>query len=542
MVQPNYTAALYLRLSKDDGFSERESMSIDTQRDMLTRYCKEHGIIVYDIYADDGFTGLNTDRPAFQRMIEDVENRKVNCVITKDQSRLGRNHLESDFYMEVFFPEHNIRYIAVTDNVDTLNASTLDIAPFRNLLNDMYSQDVSKKVKSALKARQQQGKFIGSKATYGYLKDPNDKNHLIIDERYAPVIRRIFDMYLDEGMGCGKIAQVLTAERIPRPHVAAAEELEFYSKYSVDDTSEYRWTAQSVSNIIRNPVYAGHLRGQHRVKISPKSDKRKPMGSNDIIVKNTHEPIIAPDRWEVAQEIIKSRRKDRIDDGFENVFTGLLKCAECGKSLTMSRCHRRSPRPDPIDMVGYMCNGYRTFGKAACSTHWIEARDLYETVLSDIKAHAEYAIAHDELMIEKIISKMNSDVTGSIRDTERAIKKAKARLTELDRLFASLYEDKVVGNVSERNFKQLSANYENEQIRLENEIKEKEQLLRTIRVTSDNADTFIEMIKQYADIEKLTTVLTHKLIDKIIIHSPEETNGEKTQKIEIYYKFVGRLD
>ena len=197
MVQPNYTAALYLRLSKDDGFSERESMSIDTQRDMLTRYCKEHGIIVYDIYADDGFTGLNTDRPAFQRMIEDVENRKVNCVITKDQSRLGRNHLESDFYMEVFFPEHNIRYIAVTDNVDTLNASTLDIAPFRNLLNDMYSQDVSKKVKSALKARQQQGKFIGSKATYGYLKDPNDKNHLIIDERYAPVIRRIFDMYLD---------------------------------------------------------------------------------------------------------------------------------------------------------------------------------------------------------------------------------------------------------------------------------------------------------------------------------------------------------
>ena len=145
-------------------------------------------------------------------------------------------------------------------------------------------------------------------------------------------------------------------------------------------------------------------------------------------------------------------------------------------------------------------------------------------------------------MIEKIISKMNSDVTGSIRDTERAIKKAKARLTELDRLFASLYEDKVVGNVSERNFKQLSANYENEQIRLENEIKEKEQLLRTIRVTSDNADTFIEMIKQYADIEKLTTVLTHKLIDKIIIHSPEETNGEKTQKIEIYYKFVGRLD
>ena len=212
MKQPNtnmvYTAALYLRLSKDDGIMDKDSASIDTQRDLLTRYCNDNNIIIYDYYVDDGFTGLNTDRPAFKRMIEDAEAKRINCVITKDQSRLGRNHLESGFYMEVYFPEHGIRYIALNDNVDTINAATLDIAPFRNLLNDMYSQDISKKVKSALYIRQSQGKFIGNKAPFGYLKDPNDKNHLVIDERYAPTVRRIYELYLD-GNGVHKIARIL---------------------------------------------------------------------------------------------------------------------------------------------------------------------------------------------------------------------------------------------------------------------------------------------------------------------------------------------
>ena len=224
MKQPNtiYTAALYLRLSKDDGLMDKDSASIDTQRDMLTRFCSENNIIIHDFYIDDGFTGLNTERPGFRRMIEDVEAKKVNCVITKDQSRLGRNHLESDFYMEVYFPEHSIRYIALNDNVDTLNASSLDIAPFRNLLNDMYSQDISKKIKSALYTRQSQGKHIGNKAPYGYIKDPQDKNHLIIDERCAPVVRKIYELYLD-GNGVHRIAAALRAEKIPKPAAIAAE-------------------------------------------------------------------------------------------------------------------------------------------------------------------------------------------------------------------------------------------------------------------------------------------------------------------------------
>lgn len=242
MKQPNtnmvYTAALYLRLSKDDGIMDKDSASIDTQRDLLTRYCNDNNIIIYDYYVDDGFTGLNTDRPAFKRMIEDAEAKRINCVITKDQSRLGRNHLESGFYMEVYFPEHGIRYIALNDNVDTINAATLDIAPFRNLLNDMYSQDISKKVKSALYIRQSQGKFIGNKAPFGYLKDPNDKNHLVIDERYAPTVRRIYELYLD-GNGVHKIARILREEKLIKPAAAAVEFVDAYSAHVNSDEDVY---------------------------------------------------------------------------------------------------------------------------------------------------------------------------------------------------------------------------------------------------------------------------------------------------------------
>ena len=249
MLQPTtntiYNAALYCRLSKDDGFSDRDSSSIENQREMLTRYCSEHGMKVYDCYVDDGYSGTNFDRPAFKRMIADIESGHINCVLTKDQSRLGRNHLESGYYMEIFFPEHGVRYIALGDGVDTINASTMDIAPFRNLLNDMYAKDISKKIKASLLSLQKSGCFVGLKAPYGYIKDPNDKHHLLIDERYAPIVRRIFSMYVDEGKGCHTIAKIFTAEKIPRPFVAAAEDLEGYGRFNTDESKPYSLCAKS---------------------------------------------------------------------------------------------------------------------------------------------------------------------------------------------------------------------------------------------------------------------------------------------------------
>ena len=547
MKQPNdnntiYTAALYLRLSKDDGFSDKDSVSIETQRDMLTRYCREHGIIIYDYYVDDGYSGKNFERPAFKRMIGDIEAGKVNCVITKDQSRLGRNHLESDFYMEVYFPEHLIRYIAVNDNVDTLNSATLDIAPFRNLINDMYLRDVSEKIKSSILVQQKEGKYVGMKAPFGYKKDPNDKHHLIIDEKYAPVVRKIFSLYLDEGMGLRRIAKVLEEEKIPRPAIAAAEYCpSAFGKYIRGDDSDYLWHQGVIGGILRNPIYAGHIRGQNRPKISYKSEKRYPIGSVAFTVENMHEPIIEPERWELVQKIMASHRKVRNNDGFKNIFIGLLRCADCGRTLTMSSAHRRKPRPNPIDMVGYSCNYYKLYGTTACTHHWIEAHDLYDAVLEDIRIHAHNALENDQKMMTEIVSKLNSDLSDDTARAEKEIRKAKTRLLELDKLYAALYEDKVKGEVTDRNYRQLAAAYEKEQSELEKCIAENENVLQSAKSSSATADNFIELIKEYAEIEELTSSILHTLIEKIVVHTAVVENGVKTQEIEIFYKFVGKV-
>lgn len=535
-----YTAAVYLRLSKDDGLTDKDSASIDTQREMLTRYCNDNNIIIYDYYIDDGFTGLNTDRPGFRRMVEDVEGKKVNCVISKDQSRLGRNHLETDFYMEVYFPEHHIRYIAITDNYDSLNSSSLDIAPFRNLLNDMYAQDISKKVKSALYTRQVQGKFIGTKAPFGYKKDPNDKNHLIIDERYAPTVRRIYELYLD-GNGVHKIAAILREEKWVKPSAAAVETNEAYSVYIKSEEDVYGWKDGAVDRILTNPVYAGHIEGQRRPKISAKSKKRQPLGSKKFVVENMHEPIIEPETWELVQSIVKSHRRENRSDGYNNIFSGLLRCADCGRTLTKSCAHRRKPRPDIIDMIGYQCNYYRLNGKTACTQHWIEARDLYDAVLADIQYRAKSALEDNEGMYAEIVEKIDSNHSDDEKKAEKELRKAKSRIAELDKIFTSLYEDKVSGNISERNFRQLSAKYETEQITLESQIAELEEKIRSSREATENVDTFVNLIKDYSLITELNASILHTLIEKIVVHEAEVIDGEREQKIEIYYKFVGNI-
>ena len=306
--QPKYNTALYLRLSKDDG-TMSESSSIQTQKEMLTRYCRENGFAISQIYIDDGWSGTNTNRPSFQRMLSDIEDGKINCVITKDLSRLGRNYLETGSFTEIYFPEHNVRYIAVTDGVDTAKGSTMDITPFKNLLNDMYAQDISKKVKSSLLTRQKQGKFIGTKSPYGYIKDPADKNHLLIDERFAPTVRYIFSLAKD-GMGMVQISRRLAKEKIPRPVVAAAEEMECYDRYLTTEESAYKWSVGSVREILRNPVYKGAICGQKRPKISLKSGKRKPVKSaGTFVVEGMHEPIIEPEEWELVQRMITSRKR-----------------------------------------------------------------------------------------------------------------------------------------------------------------------------------------------------------------------------------------
>lgn len=546
MKQPTtaiYNAALYLRLSKDDGLDNMESSSIQTQKEMLTRYCRENGIIIADYYVDDGYSGTNFDRPSFKKMIADIEDGKINCVITKDLSRLGRNYLESGAYIEIFFPEHNVRYIALNDGVDTLRATSMEITPFRNLLNDMYAKDISNKIKSALLTRQKQGKFIGTKAPYGYKKDPNDKNHLIIDESYAPIVRRIFEMSKG-GMGINAISKQLRKEKIPRPAAAACEIIPSYDRYTEGDEKVYAWTFGTVREILANPVYAGHIRGQKRPKISMKSGKRKTKEfAGTFIVENCHEPIIAPKEWETVQRLITSRRRTRAEGKpkYDNIFSGLLKCDCCGYSLTPTHANRRN-RPEVIDNYAYQCNTYRMNGREACTHHWLEARDLHEAILADIKRIAKAAIKNDEELTLNIVKKLRKTDSEKLKQDEKDLRKANTRLAELDRLFAKLYEEHVSEKITDRNYNNLSAAYEKEQLELEDRIDRLNAVIKESKQNNSDAENFVEMIKGYADITELSAAMLNTLIDKIVVHEAEVIDGEKVQRLDVYYKFVGIVD
>ena len=540
MKQPNiYNAGLYLRLSKDDGL-DQESSSIQTQKEMLTRYCRENGIVIGDYYIDDGWSGTNSDRPDFQRMLSDIEDGKINCVITKDLSRLGRNYLETGGYTEIFFPEHGVRYIAVNDGVDTEQGSTMDITPFKNLLNDMYARDISKKIRSAIRTRQKQGQFFGTKAPYGYMKDPADKHHLIIDERYAPVVRRIFEM-CKSGMGLVRIGKQLRSEKIPRPAVVAAEVTQSFDRF-VTDEKIYDWTSNTVREILQNPAYAGHIRGQIRPKVSMKSNKRKGRNSaGTFIVENCHEPIIDPKEWELVQRLIRSRRHDPTEKKLDNIFSGLLKCAACGYALTLARASRRK-RPELIDNYTYICNNYRTKGKEVCTNHWLEARELHEAILADIKRIAKSALDNDEKLIENIVKKLRKGDSDKIKQNEKDLRKCNSRLAELDRLFAKLYEEHVSGQINDRNYTNLSATYEKEQLELEERIKSLNAVIKEKKENDSNAENFVEMMKEYAEITELNAAMLHALIEKIVVHQAEIVDGEKIQRLDVYYKFVGIID
>jgi len=403
----NKITALYCRLSRDDG-SLTESSSIQSQKEILSRYAREHGFTNTKFYIDDGYSGTNFNRPDFKRMISDIEDGKIDLILSKDLSRIGRNYLETGMYLEIFFPEHGVRYIAINDAVDTDEAESVDFTPFRNIINELYAKDTSKKTKSAIRARILDGKFVGSSVPYGYMKDPDDRHKLIIDERYAPYVRKIFELARN-GMGAERISNYMNSLHILRP--AAVNDTDFERFFDgEDDEKRYFWHRSTVRMILRNPVYAGHLVIGKRTAVSFKSKKRRTASPEEYtIVRNTHEPIVDPDEFDVIQRMITSRRIPSRKDILPNIFSGLIKCEDCGKSLILTRTHRSAKGRELIDLYIYMCNTYRRSGSKECSQHWIEARDLYDSVLNDIRRHAKEALKDDKGMAERLLNQLGAD-------------------------------------------------------------------------------------------------------------------------------------
>ena len=531
---------LYTRLSVDDGITDRESNSITSQKQMLMQYAQYHGIEVVETYVDDGWSGTNFQRPSFQNMIKDIENGRINCVITKDLSRLGRNYLDCGLYLEVFFPEHNVRYIAVNDGMDTLNKSAMDITPFRNILNEMYSADVSVKIKSAYRARFQQGKFMGTYAPYGYIKDPADHNHLLIDDKVAHVVREIFELAL-EGNGISKIRKHINKQHILRPAAYAAEQgAAGYERYfEGNEENRYIWSENSVRGILRSPIYAGNLAGYKRIAANMKSRKRpSKLPEEWEVIPDTHEGIVTQEEFDTVQQLITSRRLPENKGGFENIFAGVIKCADCGYALRAMSANRRK-RPDIIDCVQYTCNNYGRYGNVMCTAHAIEARDLFNAVLADINRFADMAV-NDERAVRAIEKRLTETDQSKAKAMEKERKKLNKRLAELDRLFSSLYEDKVMERITERNFEMMSGKYQKEQLEIEARLKEVTETLNESYEKSQGIRDFLSLIRNYQGLKELDATVINALIDKILVSEREKSaDGTVKQEIKIYYKFIG---
>ena len=530
--------ALYCRLSKDDG-TNNESMSISTQKTMLKDYAKRNGFLNCQFYVDDGYSGTNYDRPAFRQLIEDIQDGEVSTLITKDLSRLGRNYLETGTYIEVFFPNHNVRYIAINDGVDSIDNAQMDITPFRNIINEMYAKDTSRKIKSALHARKMQGKYMATTAPFGYQKDEKDHNHLVIDEVTAPVVELIFSI-AEEGVGLHTICNRLRKAKVIKPSFYKKEMFERYT----DEEKMYDWDTAYVSKILHDPVYAGNLTVAERPTKTMRSKKRQyiPYAEREVIY-GTHEPIIEQNRWNNVQKILESRPPviGESSSGYDNIFRGIIKCADCGSAMLV-KVEQKRKRNNVLDKTFYCCTKYRKFGKEGCSAHTIEARTVHEVVLADIQKHAGQALADRKAMVTEIAERLNLQMSADREQQKKELRQCKQRVSEIENLYAKLYEDLTRELLTEKRFQMLSARYDSEQEELTAKIKELEKSAIADKEQLSSIEQFAEQISGYAGITELNFKIINQLIEKILVSEPVEVDGQKIQRLTIHYKFIGALE
>lgn len=522
-------AAIYCRLSKDDDL-QGESASIANQRDMLETYCERQGWEVAAVYQDDGYTGLNMERPDLKRMLTAIERRQVNLVITKDLSRLGRNYLQTGTLIEDFFPRHGVRYVAMNDGIDTLRENN-DIAPFKNILNEMYSKDISKKVHSSYLLKAQKGQFTGCLAPFGYRKDPEDRNHLLVDGETAPIVRLIFG-YALEGHGPNFIRRRLEEREIPCPTWWNRERglRNVRTKWEKKDpeNGKYIWDFSVIKDLLMNPAYAGATASQkkdYRFKIGTIGEKKP---QDWIVVEGTHEPLVDRTSFDIVQEKLKSRQRPR-QGGQPSLFAGLLKCGECGKSLTVR--YTNAKRPQQI----YACKTYNAFGKHHCTQHRVDYETLYSLVLNKIRQCARAALMDGEAVAGRLTDTCEAEQKGQREGLERSLAKDGERVEMLEKIVLRLYEDMVAGRISEENFNLLLEKTQKEQAGLKARVEEgRKRLEDEIRLAVD-ARQWVESIQEYKDITELDAATLNRLIKEIVVH--EAIDSDKTRHISMEIHF-----
>ena len=525
-----FKAGIYCRLSKDDDL-QGESASIGNQRELLTSVCKAQGWEVAQVYQDDGYTGLNMDRPGLQNLLADAKKGIINLVITKDLSRLGRNYLQTGHLIEDFFPRHGVRYIALNDNIDTMMDSN-EIAPFKNVLNEFYSRDISKKVHSSYMVSAKKGTFTGTVAPFGYKKDPDQHGHLLIDEETAPAVKYIFQLAV-EGHGPGFIRKKLEEAKVPTPAWWSRERglrnLPLTRWEKIDpENGKYMWDFSVIKDLLINPVYIGAVSAQkrnYRFKLGTISEKKP---EDWIVVEGCHEPIIDKATFEIVQEKLKSRQRPRQNGEF-SLFAGLIKCGECGKALT----HRVAYSHEPLPV--YCCKTYNAFGKTHCTQHRVTEPMLKEIVLNKIRECAQAAQVDDDDVAKRLQETQEAELRQRQEALTHSIAKDEERLDALNKMIMQLYEDRMLKHISEENFTMLMEKTQAEQAEVQERLDAARKKLDNEAQIAYDTQQWKEAISQYADIQELDAATLNRLVKAIVVHEKIDDYGERHITIEIHF-------
>ena len=533
--QPRYIAALYMRLSREDG--ENESASITTQRKMLTAFAKENNFIIYDEYIDDGYTGTNFDRPSFNRMINDIEENKINTVITKDLSRLGRDYITAGQYTEVYFPQKQVRYIAINDGYDSENAVNNDIAPFKNVINEMYARDISKKIRSSFTVKMKEGNYIGNFAPYGYCKDTENKNHFLINEETAPIVKEIFYM-ASKGHKPADIAKHLNMKNIPSPLAYRCNKYHLdINKYKTDG----EWRAGTISRMLKNIVYIGHMAQGKTTKVSFRLKTTITKSKDDwFVVENTHAPIIDKETFETVQRYSQNRAYNK-KNNFINIFSGIAKCADCGKNMSSVGTRKKG------STANLECGAYKLKGAKACTNHFIDYDVLYKIVLDTLKEQISLSEQDKKEILNEVL-KENSKAQRQNKTVDE-IEKLQKKIKQADSKIEKIYDDNFSGRLSNDNFNKLLEKYENESKLLSEKLKQCQKnakIQQSKSLEKQAYQKYFNLLNEYSDIKELNSELLFKLIERIDVYQGHyEKSGNKKikrQKIKIYFRFIGKSE
>lgn len=517
-----FNTAIYIRLSREDGDKE-ESDSVGNQKKLLTDYVNgQNELVLYDVYVDDGFTGTNFNRPAFKRMLKDIKAGKVNCVIVKDLSRFGRDYIDTGRYLERDFPEMGVRFISVTDSIDSMKQAYDMLLPIKNIFNEQYARDISKKVQTAVKTKQKAGEFIGAFTSYGYKKSPVDKNKLVIDEYSADVVRRIFSLYI-QGYGKQKIAKLLNEEGILCPSVyKRAMGLNYHNPNRLESTTY--WSYSTINSILHREMYVGNM--VQGTKHQRMRSKQKKMAKEDwIIVEDTHEPIIDKETWEKAQSLLHKRTRELDLETNKNIFAGFVKCGDCGRAMAKNMWRRA----DGSKTYSLYCGTYKRNGKQYCTPHTLPMAVLEQIVLEDLKTLVQNVGDLRELVS---VQHLSASKIKRVADTE--ISKIRSELERVKRLKQSVYEDYKEELITKEEFLSYREDYQKKEELYSKQIEALEEK-KNDSITDDVFDTpWLKRLLELKDIEKLDREIVVEMISEIKVY--------ENRKIKITYNFSNELE